>query len=103
MHVESNAPAGANVTFRTLGFKAHPYLMPKDTIVNKAAAEVSCPCCCQVQSCNMPSERQLFRQGRATTAHGTQEVLLTVFVHPKQDTSGPRGHALLVIVATNDD
>lgn len=38
--MEGHAPAGGNVTFRTLGFKAHPYLMPKDTIVNKAASQV---------------------------------------------------------------
>ena len=40
-HVESHTPAGANVTLTTLGFKAHPYLMPKDTVINQAAAQVS--------------------------------------------------------------
>ncbi len=37
-HVDKHAPHGA---FRLLGFKAHPYSMPKDTIVNKAAAKVT--------------------------------------------------------------
>jgi len=40
-HVDAHAPHGAKVTFRLLGFKAHPYSMPKDTIVNKAAAKVN--------------------------------------------------------------
>ena len=40
-HVDKHAPHGAKVTFRLLGFKAHPYSMPKDTIVNKAAAKVT--------------------------------------------------------------
>lgn len=39
-HVDKHAPTGAKVTFKTLGFKAFPYSMPKDTIVNKAAAKV---------------------------------------------------------------
>ncbi|DBA76494.1 TPA: hypothetical protein ACH3X2_008556 [Trebouxia sp. C0005] len=39
-HMDRHAPHGAKVTFRLLGFKAHPYSMPKDTIVNKAAAKV---------------------------------------------------------------
>lgn len=38
--MEKHAPEGAKVTFKTLGFKAFPYSMPKDIIVNKAAAEV---------------------------------------------------------------
>lgn len=41
VHVRKHAPDGATVTFKTLGFKAFPYSMPKDTIVNKAAAKVS--------------------------------------------------------------
>lgn len=40
-HVKEHAPAAANVTFKTLGFKAFPYSMPKDTIVNNAASKVS--------------------------------------------------------------
>lgn len=40
-HVDKHAPHGAKVAFRLLGFKAHPYSMPKDTIVNKAAAKVT--------------------------------------------------------------
>lgn len=39
-HVKEHAPAAANVTFKTLGFKAFPYSMPKDTIVNNAASKV---------------------------------------------------------------
>ena len=46
-HVESHTPAGANVTLKTLGFKAHPYLMPKDTVINQAAAQVSADCLAQ--------------------------------------------------------
>ena len=40
-HVNKHRPAGATVTFKTLGFKAFPYKMPKDTVVNQAAAKVS--------------------------------------------------------------
>lgn len=40
-HVKKYAPEGARVTFTTLGFKAFPYSMPKDTIINRAASKVS--------------------------------------------------------------
>lgn len=43
--MEKHAPQGAKVTFRLLGFKASPYSMPKDTIVNKAAAKVPVSIC----------------------------------------------------------
>ena len=39
-HVHEHGPDGAKITFRTLGFKAFPYSMPKDTVVNVAAAKV---------------------------------------------------------------
>ena len=50
-HVEEHAPEGAKVTFKTLGFKAFPYSMPKDTVVNKAASQVGALAiayCCSV-------------------------------------------------------
>ena len=50
-HVNEHAPAGAKVTFKTLGFKAFPYSMPKDTVVNVAAAKVHT--CLKLLTCSL--------------------------------------------------
>ena len=42
-HTESNAPPQTRLTFRKLPFHAQPYLMPRDTVANKAATKVQLP------------------------------------------------------------
>ena len=47
-HTEGHAPPQTKLTFRKLPFHAQPYLMPRDTVANKAATKVlsSHPCLC---------------------------------------------------------
>jgi acetylornithine deacetylase/succinyl-diaminopimelate desuccinylase-like protein len=42
-HVETRAPPQTRLSFRRLTFKAKPYIMPRDTIANRAAAKVLLP------------------------------------------------------------
>ncbi|EIE20818.1 peptidase M20 [Coccomyxa subellipsoidea C-169] len=39
-HVDTHAPAQTRLTFTPLPFRAHPYIMPRDTVANRAAAKV---------------------------------------------------------------
>lgn len=39
-HTENHAPPQTRLTFRKLPFHAQPYLMPRDTVANRAAAKV---------------------------------------------------------------
>ena len=43
MHTESHAPPQTKLTFRKLPFHAQPYLMPRDTVANRAATKVLHP------------------------------------------------------------
>ena len=45
-HTEGHAPPQTKLTFRKLPFHAQPYLMPRDTVANRAATKVlpSQPC-----------------------------------------------------------
>ncbi len=40
-HVDTHAPAQTRLTFTPLPFRAHPYIMPRDTVANRAAAKVT--------------------------------------------------------------
>lgn len=40
IHTQSHAPPHTNLTFRKLPFHAQPYLMPRDTVANRAATKV---------------------------------------------------------------
>ena len=42
-HTESHAPPQTRLTFRKLPFHAQPYLMPRDTVANRAATKVCLP------------------------------------------------------------
>ena len=44
-HTESHAPPQTRLTFRKLAFHAQPYLMPRDTVANRAATKVQLPPC----------------------------------------------------------
>ena len=39
-HVETHAPPQTRLTFTPLPFRANPYIMPRDTVANRAAAKV---------------------------------------------------------------
>ena len=39
-HAEGHAPPQTKLTFRKLPFHAQPYLMPRDTVANRAATKV---------------------------------------------------------------
>lgn len=39
-HVETHAPPHTRLTFTPLPFRANPYIMPRDTVANRAAAKV---------------------------------------------------------------
>ena len=43
MHTEGHAPPQTKLTFRKLPFHAQPYLMPRDTVANRAATKVLSP------------------------------------------------------------
>lgn len=39
-HTENHAPPQTRLRFRKLPFHAQPYLMPRDTVANRAATKV---------------------------------------------------------------
>ena len=59
-HVETHAPPQTRLKFLPLPFRAHPYIMPRDTVANRAAAKVMATSgilLCAVKASGLPFQK----------------------------------------------